>query len=103
MLVDWRRKSQLSKAGITVSEAQLTAESDKSSGVLMASGYIAGGAISGIIIAFTAGVLMGIDGRLARWASVNNPFYSGASSDVLAPIPFALLSVLLFLAGRKQK
>jgi uncharacterized oligopeptide transporter (OPT) family protein len=102
-LVDWRRKSQLRKAGITLSEKQLVAESDKSSGVLMASGYIAGGAIAGIIIAFTAGVLMGFDDRMTHWATTRNPFYSGVSSDALALIPFILLSLVLFLAGRKQK
>ena len=41
LLVDYRRKRQLSKAAIAVSAEQLAAESDKSSGVLMASGYIA--------------------------------------------------------------
>jgi uncharacterized oligopeptide transporter (OPT) family protein len=34
--------------------AQLVAEGDKSPGVLLASGYIAGGAIAGILIAFMA-------------------------------------------------
>jgi putative OPT family oligopeptide transporter len=102
-LVDWRRKSELKKSGIVVSKAQLVAESDKSSGVLMASGYIAGGAIAGILIAFTAGVLMNVDDQLTRWAAGHNPFYSGASSDLLSLIPFALLSILLYFAGRKQK
>ena len=36
-------------------EEQLAAEGDKSPGVLLASGYIAGGAIAGIVIAFLAG------------------------------------------------
>jgi putative OPT family oligopeptide transporter len=102
-LVDWRRKRQLSRTGVTLSAEQHTAESDKSSGVLMASGYIAGGAIAGIIIAFTAGVLMGFDDRLTRWATAFNPFYNGASADWLALIPFALLSLTLFVAGNKQK
>ena len=47
-----RRKNQ----GRHLTEEQLTAEGDKSPAVLMASGYIAGGAIAGIIIAFMAGV-----------------------------------------------
>jgi putative OPT family oligopeptide transporter len=103
LLVDYRRKRQLSKAAITVSAEQLAAESDKSSGVLMASGYIAGGAIAGIIIAFTAGVLMGLDDRLTRWATAHNPFFGGASADALALIPFALLSLVLLAAGCKKK
>ncbi len=102
-LVDWNHKRRLSKSGVTPSIEQFAAESDKSSGVLMASGYIAGGAIAGIIIAFTAGVLMGFDDRLTRWAIAHNPFYSGASSNLLALIPFALLSLMLLLTGTKQK
>src|SRR5207237_7022753 len=39
-----------------LTEEQLVAEGDKSPGVLMASGYIAGGAIAGIGIAFAAGL-----------------------------------------------
>src|SRR5437763_11208135 len=42
--------------GLNLTEEQLTAEGDKSPGVLMASGYIAGGAIAGIVIAFIAGL-----------------------------------------------
>jgi putative OPT family oligopeptide transporter len=106
-LIDWRRKRQLYKAAVTVSDEQLAAESDKSSGVLMASGYIAGGAIAGIIIAFTAGVLkwgpVYFDEFMTNWATERNPFYGGASADALSLIPFALLSLLLFLAGRRQK
>src|SRR5436190_13708142 len=39
-----------------MSEEQLVAEGDKSPGVLLSSGYIAGGAIAGIAIAFAAGL-----------------------------------------------
>ena len=101
-LVDWFRRRELRRAGAAVSAEQLAAESDKSPGVLMASGYIAGGAIAGIVIAFMAGVLMGLDEKLTRWAAAHNPFYGGASADLLALIPFVLLSVLLFLVGREK-
>src|ERR1051326_4696097 len=53
-LVDRQRAAALRNAKLT--EEQLAAEADKSSGVLTASGYIAGGAIAGIIIAFTSGL-----------------------------------------------
>src|SRR5438445_8117837 len=43
LLVDRKRRHELRAADL--SEAQLLAESDKSPGVLLASGYIAGGAI----------------------------------------------------------
>jgi putative OPT family oligopeptide transporter len=100
-LVDWRRKrDQRKSAGaVSLSDEQLAAESDKSPGVLMASGYIAGGAIAGIIIAFMAGLLMDLDDRLTRWAAAYNPFYGGASADLLALIPFALLSMLLYFVA----
>ena len=51
-----------------LNETELTAESDKSAGVLLASGYIAGGAIAGIIIAFIAAALGNTDAALTRWA-----------------------------------
>jgi len=49
-----------------------------------------------------AGVLMGLDEKLTRWAAAHNPFYAGASADLLALIPFVLLSLLLFLVGREK-
>src|SRR2546423_11680178 len=58
-LVDRARRKQLEHRLLT--EEQLVAEGDKSPGVLMASGYIAGGAIAGIIIAFLAGALPNVD------------------------------------------
>jgi uncharacterized oligopeptide transporter (OPT) family protein len=98
-LVDRKRRKELQHANL--SEEQLAAEGDKSSGVLMASGYIAGGAIAGIIIAFMAGVLSGMDKRLTDWASAHNPFFDGARSDLLAMIPFAIITGLLYFVGRE--
>ena len=50
------------------------AEGDKSPGVLMASGYIAGGAIAGILIPFMAGVpfMANFNTKLDKLAA--NPF-----------------------------
>jgi putative OPT family oligopeptide transporter len=86
---------------IALSEEQLIAETDKSAGVLMASGYIAGGAIAGIIIAFMAGILVDFNRRLEEWARASNPFFSGPNADLLALIPFAVLIALLYLTGRE--
>ncbi len=85
-----------------LSEVELTAEGDKSPGVLLASGYIAGGALAGIVIAFMAGVpsLVAVSKRIEDWSTANNPFFNGAHSDLLTTIPFILLSVLLYLVGR---
>ena len=80
-------------------EAELTAQSDQSPGVLLASGYIAGGAIAGMVIAFVAGVLTKTDTRLTEWASAHNPLFAGPNADWLALLPFSLLVVLLYLVG----
>ena len=87
-----------------MSEAQFAEESDKSPGVLLASGYIAGGAIAGIIIAFLAGVpgLDWIDTALTKWANEHNPFFNGANSDLLSLLPFAVLMVMLYLVAKER-
>ena len=89
-------------AGRNMSEDELVAEGDKSPGVLLASGYIAGGAIAGIIIAFLAGVpyFTGFNQRMAAWGE-HNPFNAGAASDALAMIPFLILVALLYAVGRE--
>ena len=79
---------------------QFSAESDKSPGVLLSSGYIAGGAIAGIIIAFVQGGLTAFDTRLTKWAEANNPFFEGPWSDALSMIPFAAICLILFLVSR---
>src|SRR5437667_2360672 len=85
-----------------LSEIELTAEGDKSPGVLLASGYIAGGALAGIVIAFMAGVpsLVDVSKRIEDWATTKNPFFDGANANLLALLPFAALCALLYLVGR---
>ena len=99
-LVDRKKRHELRHTSLD--EEQLAAESDKSPGVLLASGYIAGGAIAGIIIAFLAGGLERIDKLLTAWALARNPFYAGPRADLLALIPFALLTGLLYLVAREK-
>ena len=96
-LVDRGRQKALVARGL--SEEEAAAEADKSPGVLMASGYIAGGAIAGIVIAFMAGVLEPIDAVLTRWSTAHNPFFGGAHGDLLSLLPFALLTLLLLATG----
>jgi putative OPT family oligopeptide transporter len=86
----------------SLSETKLIAEGDKSPGVLLASGYIAGGALAGIVIAFMAGVpsLVGISRQIEEWSAAHNPFFTGPHADLLALIPFTVLSVLLYIVGR---
>ena len=99
-LVDQARRREL--AAHRLSEEQLAAEADKSPGVLMASGYIAGGAIAGIGIAFMAGLMEPLDRALTVWSRAHNPFFEGAQANLLAVIPFAALTVLLLLVGREK-
>lgn len=83
----------------TLSEAELSAVSDRSPGVLMASGYIAGGAIAGIGIAFSAGVLGGFDRDITKLMEAVNPFVAGGHADLLSCLPFIGLMALLFRSG----
>ncbi len=102
-LVDRRRRRELAQAGQSLSEEQLQAESDQSSGVLMASGYIAGGAITGIVIAAVAGLLTDFQSKIDDWASQHNPWFSGPNADVLALIPFAAICVVLYWAATRRR
>jgi hypothetical protein len=90
-------------AGKNLTEDQLIAEGDKSPGVLMASGYIAGGAIAGIIIAFLAGVpaMAGFNQGVESFGE-SNPFRTGATSDLLSLIPVIVLITILYLTGREK-
>jgi hypothetical protein len=99
-LVDYRMRRALREHKLD--EEALVAESDKSPGVLLASGYIAGGAIAGILIAFVQGVTTRLDSRINTWASDHNPFFAGPNADWLALIPFVVLVVFLYLTGRQM-
>jgi putative OPT family oligopeptide transporter len=103
-LVRWmvdRRNNKLPQyAGLN--EEELQAAGDRSSGTLLASGYIAGGALAGIIIAITAGVLTDFDNAMTKWAEAANPFFAGINADALSIIPYAALMVLLYWVGRER-
>jgi putative OPT family oligopeptide transporter len=99
-LIDRKLRQRPSHASLT--PEQFSEESDRSPGVLLASGYIAGGAIAGIIIAFLTGALDRVDAALTTWATANNPFFDGPNSDPLSLIPFVLLCLYLYLVGREK-
>ncbi|MDP1579494.1 MAG: OPT/YSL family transporter [Candidatus Didemnitutus sp.] len=96
------KRTRRKAAYATMSEAQFVAESDKSPGVLLASGYIAGGAIAGIIIAFLAGILSDFDASITTWSVEHNPFFEGPHADLLALIPFGALCGLLYFVAREK-
>jgi putative OPT family oligopeptide transporter len=99
-LVDRRNNKLPQYAGLN--EEELQAAGDRSSGTLLASGYIAGGALAGIIIAITAGVLTDFDNTMNKWAEAANPFFAGVNADALSIIPYAALMVLLYWVGRER-
>jgi putative OPT family oligopeptide transporter len=100
LLVD-RRNNQLPQYA-KLNEEEKQAAGDRSSGTLLASGYIAGGALAGIIIAITAGVLTDFDNAMNKWAEAANPFFSGPHSDLLSLIPYAAIVALLYWVGREK-
>lgn len=97
--VDRRRNRQAEHRNAAAEER--SAAGDRSPGVLMASGYIAGGALAGIIIAFTAGVLSDFDTFITDWSTTHNPFFEGSHADLLSLLPYALLIAVLYGAGRE--
>jgi len=70
---------------------------------LLASGYIAGGAIAGILIAILSGVPGPdkIDAWFKNWSTAHNPFFTGPHADALSLLPFAFLVGYLYLVGRE--
>jgi len=88
---------------LELTEEQMAAETDKSPGVLLASGYIAGATLAGVIFAFL-NLKENIANQLKsfeEWALHHNPFFEGPNSDILGMIPFLLLTILLYLVGRE--
>jgi hypothetical protein len=83
-------------------EEEFIAETDKSSGVLMASGYIAGGALAAVFIAFFAGLWKEKSDLIEHWSRANNPFFVGPWANALSLIPFAVLMIILYLVGREK-
>jgi hypothetical protein len=102
-LVRWLVDKDLIKKlrGRTLSEAEIIAETDKSPGVLLASGYIAGGALAGIMVALATEFLSQTMVTFTDWSEKYNPFYEGLHADWLSLVPFFFLAILLYLAGRE--
>ncbi len=105
-LVDIYLRKKFAKQDL--SKEQIDAETDKSNGVLLASGYIAGGAIAGIMVALFSldkpaflQSLKAIKDAAEKWAKTGNPFFAGDYANILGMIPFLILTVVLYLVGRE--
>ena len=99
-LVDKYLRTKLK--GKELTEEEFVAETDKSPGVLMASGYIAGGALAAVFIAFFAGLWKERSDAIEALSRAKNPFFNGDWSDLLSMIPFVILMVILYLVGREK-
>lgn len=106
-MVRWLVDRNLRRRHAHMTEEQLIAETDKSPGVLMASGYIAGAALAGIVYAFMAGYFTDAFNSTKEWMLMNNPFFDEPPGHVkpyanlLSLLPFAAITFLLYAAGRE--
>jgi hypothetical protein len=59
--------------------------------------------LAGIIFAFLNSLpsLSGFNERVGNWANTSNPFFKGGLENLLPLIPFVIITVLLYLAGRE--
>jgi putative OPT family oligopeptide transporter len=73
------------------------AEADMSPGVLFSSGYIAGGAIAGIVVA-----LVTMSPKISRVVDMSERFSGLANNDLTSVAAFGVLTVLLLLVGGEK-
>ncbi len=96
------KRRERDKTFAALSQEEKTAESDRSKGVLLASGYIAGGALAGIVIAFSTGLFTQFDQAVAKWAGQANAFYAGPQADGLSLLPYLFLAAGLLWVSRRR-
>jgi hypothetical protein len=104
-LVRWGVDRYLRKKpeNLALTEEEMAAKTDQSQGVLLASGYIAGATLAGVIYSFlnlSEGVTAKLTG-FENWATKNNPFFEGSYSDLLGLIPLFILTIVLYFVGRE--
>jgi putative OPT family oligopeptide transporter len=104
-LVRWGVDRYLRKKpeNLALSEEEMAAKTDQSPGVLLASGYIAGATLAGVIYSFlnlSENVTAKLTG-FEDWATKNNPFFEGPYSDLLGLVPLLILTVALYFVGRE--
>lgn len=80
-----------------------TAESETSPGVLLSSGYIAGGTIAGVLIAFFAFFPERVNQALAVGTRLPSGWLQSRSPDMLALGAFGLLILVLLIVGLRRQ
>jgi hypothetical protein len=75
-------------------------ETETSPGVLLSSGYIAGGTLCGLIIGFFA--MLPKDFRDALTLGISEEYHDSNTAKVLALFMFAVLAVILFWVGKQK-
>lgn len=98
-MVRWFVDRRALRRDRTLPAADAKAEGDRGPGVLLASGYIAGGAIAGIVIAFMSGILTETSARIDAAMKASNPFYGGPFADALSLLPFGAIVIALYMIG----
>jgi OPT oligopeptide transporter protein len=87
-----------------LSEDEMMSKTDQSHGVLLASGYIAGATLAGVVYSFL-NLSESISARLVgfeRWAADNNPAFAGPYADAIGLIPILIVVIILFQVGRER-
>lgn len=106
-IIRWLVDRHLRRKHAKLTEEQIIAETDKSPGVLMASGYIAGAALAGIIYAFMAGYFTDAFTATKEWMLAHNPFFDEPPghvkryAELLSLLPFIAITFLLYAVGRE--
>ena len=57
---------------------------------------------AGIVIAIVQGVTVNFDAAVTDWSSAHNPFFGGASADLLSLVPFGALCGFLYFVAREK-
>jgi putative OPT family oligopeptide transporter len=105
-LVRWAvdRYLRAKPENLALTEDEMRAKTDQSHGVLLASGYIAGATLAGVVYSFL-NLSESITRRLAgleQWAATNNPAFDGPYADLLGLFPILIVSTFLYLVGRER-